>query len=172
MLPRATSASVSDVEKPNTALPWSSSTVAALATRPIRSAVLTSSGLTSAFGRSVSSMRAAIASRLSRALDQLLERRLIADRIEVRIILCVRPTPLRAVDCETEVLDRVGRPAREALATGEVVEQPGVLRMSLDELASALGRLGVLAGAVERVQRRPELPAVGLVRLSRRAAER
>ena len=32
------------------------------------------------------------------------------------------------------------RPAREALAAGEVVEQRGVLRMRLDELASAIGR--------------------------------
>ena len=109
---------------------------------------------------------------LSLALDQLLERGLIADGIEVRIILRVGPTPLRAVDRESEVVDRVTRPAREALATGEVVEQPGVLRMSLDQLASAIGRLGVLACLIERVQRGPELPAVGLVRLSRGAAER
>ncbi len=43
------------------------------------------------------------------------------------------------------MLDRVTRPAGEALAAGEVVEQQGVLRMSLDQLASAIGRLGVLA---------------------------
>src|SRR6476620_4796287 len=79
---------------------------------------------------------------LSPALDQRLERGLIADRIEVRILLGVRPTPVRTVDREPEVIDRVTRPAREALATGEVVEQPGVLRMSLDEFASAIGRLG------------------------------
>jgi hypothetical protein len=108
--------------------------------------------------------RAAHEGLLSLALDQLLERGLIADRIEVRIILCVRPTPLRAVDRESEVIDRVTRPAREALATGQVVEQPGVLRMSRDQLASAIGRLGVLACLIERGQRSPDLPAVGLVR--------
>src|SRR3954469_17331888 len=106
------------------------------------------------------------------ASDQLLERGLIADRIEVGIILCVRAKPLRAVDCAPEAFDRISRPPRKALATGEVVEQPGVLRMSRDQLTAAIGRLGVLARAVERVQRGPEFPAIGLVRLSRGAAER
>jgi len=44
--------------------------------------------------------------------------------------------------------------------------------MSFGQLASAVGPLGVLACRVERVQRGPEFPAVGLVRLPRSAAER
>ena len=44
--------------------------------------------------------------------------------------------------------------------------------MSLDQDASAVSRLGVLARLVEGAERGPELPAVGLVRLSRGAAER
>ena len=71
------------------------------------------------------------------AADQFLERGLVADRIEVRIVLCVRARRLGHVDRASEVLDRVGRPAGEALAAGEVVEQRGVLRMSLDQDASA-----------------------------------
>lgn len=45
------------------------------------------------------------------ALDQLLDRGLIADRVEVRIMLCVRATLLPAVDRESEVTDRVTPPA-------------------------------------------------------------
>jgi hypothetical protein len=78
------------------------------------------------------------------------ERGLIADRIEVRIVLCVRAEPLRHVDRAPEVVDRVTRPAGEALAAGDVVEQVGVLRMSLDQYATAVSRLGVLARLVER----------------------
>ncbi len=59
---------------------------------------------------------------------------------------------LRAVDRECEVVDRVTRPAREALATGEVVEQPGVLRMSLDQLASAIGSLQLVESALWRAK--------------------
>ena len=73
------------------------------------------------------------------AADQLLEGGLVADRIEVRIVLCVRARRLGHIDRATEVIDRVGRPAGEALAAGEVVEQLGVLGMSLDQLR-VLGR--------------------------------
>jgi hypothetical protein len=100
------------------------------------------------------------------AADEFLERGLVADRIEVRIVLCVRAKPLRHVDRAPEVVDRVSRPARKALAAGDVVEEVGVLWVSLGQDASALSHLGVLALLVERPERGPELPAVGLVRLS------
>src|SRR2546421_4997132 len=106
------------------------------------------------------------------AADQFLERGLVADRIEVRIVLCVRARPLRHIDRAPEVVDRVARPAREALAAGDVVEQLGVLRMSLDQYASAVSQLGVLARLVEGPEWGPEFPAMGFVRLSRGAAER
>jgi hypothetical protein len=69
------------------------------------------------------------------------------------------------------VLDRIGLAPRQALAAGEVVEHAGV-RMGLDQLAAAVGGLRVLAGLVERVDRRPRLPAARLVGLARRPAER
>jgi hypothetical protein len=47
------------------------------------------------------------------------------------------------------MLDRVGRAAGEALAAGDVVEQPGVLRLGVEQRATAVGRLGVLAGLIE-----------------------
>ena len=55
--------------------------------------------------------------------------------IEVRIVPCVRAKLLRHGDRALEVVDRVIRPAGEALAAGEVVEQVGVLRMSLGHYA-------------------------------------
>ena len=95
----------------------------------------------------------------------------LANWIEVRVVLRVRANPLRHVDRAPEVVDRVSRPSGEALAAGEVVEQRGVLRMRLGQSRATVGRLGVLARLVERAERRPELPAFGLVRLSGRAAE-
>jgi hypothetical protein len=55
------------------------------------------------------------------------------------------------------MLDRVGPPAREALAARDVVGQVGVLRMSVEQLTPLVGRLGVLARLVERVDRPPDL---------------
>src|SRR5262245_43735926 len=68
--------------------------------------------------------------------------------------------------------DRVVCPTGEALATGEVVERPGVLGMSFDQLASLIGGLGVPARLVEMVERHPDLAALGLVRLPRSSADR
>ena len=48
------------------------------------------------------------------------------------------------------MLDRVVGPAGETLAAREVVEQPGVLGVSLDQLTAPVGDLGVLARLVER----------------------
>jgi hypothetical protein len=72
----------------------------------------------------------------SRLAHQLLERGLVADRVEVGVVGSERAEPLRPVDREPEVLDRVRRPPREALTAREVVERPGVLRMGFDQLAS------------------------------------
>src|SRR5256886_10408094 len=88
----------------------------------------------------------------ARAADQFLERGLVADRIEVRVVLCERAKPLRHVDRAPEVVDRVGRPAGEALAAGEDVEQASVLRLSLAQSASAISRLVVLSRPVEDIQ--------------------
>src|SRR5262249_8846030 len=106
-----------------------------------------------------------------RLADERLERRLAADRIEVGVARGERPEAVRAVDREPEVLDRVGLPARQAFAARDVVERPGVLGIRLDQLASPVGGLVVLALLVEVVERPPELPSVDLVRLSRRAAD-
>jgi hypothetical protein len=67
-------------------------------------------------------MPAAVRRRVSLRLaaDQFLERRLVADRIEVRIVLREGSEALRDVDRAPEVLERVCRPAGEALAAGEL----------------------------------------------------
>src|SRR5262249_55126842 len=66
--------------------------------------------------------------------------------------------------------DRFGGLSGEALAAGEVVGRPGVLRVRLDDGATLLHGARVVAGPVERVQGRPELPAERLVRLPGDAA--
>ena len=58
------------------------------------------------------------------------------------------------------MLDRVGRSPGEALAASDVVQQPGMLGMSLDQLAPAVGHLGVFAGLVEGTKRFPHLIAL------------
>src|SRR5439155_6207282 len=103
---------------------------------------------------------------------QLLERGFVADRIEVGVAGSKRAEPLRPVDREPEMLDRVGRPPREALAARDIVERRAVLRMGCDQLASAVGSLSVVARLVEAVERHPDLPAQRFVGLPRRAAER
>ena len=114
-----------------------------------------------------------MASPVARALlHELSERRLVADGIEVGVLGSERAEPLRPVDREPEVLDRLGRPPGEALAAREVVHREGVLGMGFDRVASPIGRLRVLALLVEVLERKPDLPAVGLVRLPRRGADR
>src|ERR671937_2299019 len=71
-----------------------------------------------------------------------------------------------------EVLNRIGLAAGEALAAGEVVPEPAILGMSLDQLASAIGRIGILSGLVQRPERGPELPACWLVCLAGNATDR
>jgi hypothetical protein len=68
-----------------------------------------------------------------------------------------------AVDQEPEMLDCIGGPAREALAARDVVRQVPVLGMGLEQLASAVGGLGVLARLVQRPQRPPDLGRIPLV---------
>ena len=72
---------------------------------------------------------------MARALvaDQLPECRIVADRVEVRIVLREPAKLLRHVDRLPEVVERVSGPARQALAAGEVVEQQGVPRRSFDQ---------------------------------------
>ena len=79
------------------------------------------------------------------ALNQLLESRFVADRVEVAVLGSKRTKRLVAVDREPEMPDRVVCPAGEALAAREVVERPCVLRMSFDQLASPIGSLGLFA---------------------------
>src|SRR5439155_428325 len=106
------------------------------------------------------------------ARDQLLERGLVADRIEVRIALRVLAEGLRHLDRAPEVVEGIARPAGEALDAGDVVQQTRILRIRLGQRPAALGGLGVLAGLVQRAERSPELPAVRLVCLSRDGADR
>ena len=81
------------------------------------------------------------------------------------------PELLRELDRAPEVLERVRLPAGEALAAGQVVEEQAVLRARLDDLAQPLRDLGVLTRLVAGPERSPELPAAGVVRLARRAAD-
>ena len=111
-------------------------------------------GLAGTSPTAVSSSRASGAILLA---HQLLERLLVADRIEVRIVGCERAKLLRAVDREPQVRDRVVGPTDPGLAARDGVGQLGVRRMSLDQLAPAVGDLGVLARLVERAQRLPQV---------------
>src|SRR5512132_380098 len=95
---------------------------------------------------------------------ELLKSGLVADWVEVRIALGEGPEELRHLDRALEVLERVSRPAGQALDAGDVVEQVRVLGMSLEQLPPAVCRLGVLAGLVERYQRCPELRGVAVRR--------
>ena len=102
---------------------------------------------------------------------QLLEVRPVAERGEVVVLLRQLAELLRAADRVTQVLDRVVAAAGERLGAGDVVEDTGVLGVVPQQLAAAVGDLLVLARLEERVQLRPDLPAVRLVRLARLAAE-
>ena len=53
------------------------------------------------------------------------------------------------LDREPEVLDRVIGSSREALAARHVVEEHGVVGVSLDQLLSSISSLGVVACLVE-----------------------
>src|SRR5439155_9339450 len=103
---------------------------------------------------------------------QLLERGLLADRVEVGVSRGELAELLPALDRATEVLDRVLLAPREALDARDVVGHARVLGMGFDQLTPAVGGLVVLARLIERMERRPHLPAAGLIRLPRGAAER
>jgi hypothetical protein len=53
---------------------------------------------------------------------QFLERGLVADRIEVGVAGSKRAEPLRPVDREPKVFDRILSPPREAFAARDVIE--------------------------------------------------
>src|SRR5215831_10576488 len=80
---------------------------------------------------------------INRLADELLERRLAADRVEVRVGLRKLAKIFRPSDRGAEVLDRVGGASREALVASEVVEQHRGLGINLSQLAGPVGRLGV-----------------------------
>src|SRR5438105_14871555 len=90
-----------------------------------------------------------------RSADQLPERGLLADRIEVRVLLRQLATALPHVDRLAEVLDRIGRPAREALAARDVVVEVPLVWPGLDELAASVCRLRVFAGLDQSSRRVP-----------------
>ena len=54
--------------------------------------------------------------------DQLLERGLVADWIQIGVVLCGIAKLLRHLDGAPEVIERVTRPAADTLAAGEVAE--------------------------------------------------
>src|SRR4029453_14002510 len=64
--------------------------------------------------------------------DQFLEPGFVADRIQVGVVPCGIAKLLRHLDGVPNVIERVTRPAGEALAAGEVEEQHGVLRSGRD----------------------------------------
>ena len=81
--------------------------------------------------------------------DQPLERGLLADRVQVGVVLRGTAKLLRHLDGVPEVIERVTRPAAETLAAVEVVEQHGVLRSGCDQGGEAVGDLDVLARLIE-----------------------
>jgi hypothetical protein len=91
-----------------------------------------------------------------------LEHGFVADPIQVGVVSRRLAKLLRHLDGAPEVVERVTCPAEEALATGEVEEQHGVLRSSGDHGGETIGDLGVFARLVERGEGSPELPAASL----------
>src|SRR3954452_7025343 len=78
------------------------------------------------------------------------EGRLLAQGVEVGVARRVLAEPLPELDRTAEMADRrVGAPA-EALAAGEVVLEPRVLRVRLRQLQGGVGVLGVAPLHVER----------------------
>src|SRR5205085_5055834 len=92
-------------------------------------------------------------------LHELPERRLVADRIEVRILGGVRAELVEPLDREPEVLDGIVLSAGQALAAREVVERRRVVAVRRHELAAALDALAVLLVVVDVRQRLPDVPA-------------
>jgi hypothetical protein len=70
------------------------------------------------------------------------------------------------------VLERGLRLADERLAARHVEVEERVLRVGVEDLEPASDHLGVVAGLVPRAERRPDLPARRVVRLSGRPADR
>src|SRR5207249_3675194 len=104
--------------------------------------------------------------------DELLERGLFADRVEVGVSRGELAELLPALDRVAQVPERILLAPREALDARDVVGHARVLGMGFDQLTPAVGGLVVLARLIERMERRPDLPAAGLVCLPRSAAER
>ena len=81
--------------------------------------------------------------------EQLLERGVLPDRIEVGIASKERAGPLREFDRAPKVRDGVVLLAGEAFAASDVVEQVGVRWVARQQLASSIRRLSVIARLVE-----------------------
>src|SRR4051812_8309946 len=105
------------------------------------------------------------------AAYELLESRLVADRIEVGVLLGVGAVAVGSLDRGSKVLDCVLGSTDEALAAGDVVEQPGIPGVRVQQLPPALDHLVVPTRLVEGVERPPDRPRGRLVRLARNAAE-
>src|SRR5512132_2419726 len=106
------------------------------------------------------------------SLQKLLEGRIVAKRIEIRILFRVLAEPFGKVDRLLEVRHCGRAVAGQALQAREVVEQQSVLRSLGHERTKLRRHFGVLPGLVPLPQRVPELPADRLVRLARRRADR
>ena len=96
---------------------------------------------------------------MPRLADEIAERGLAADRVEIGVLGRHRPELLVEVDRGSQMLDGIARPPGQALAAREVVQQCGMLGMFGDQRSTAVRHLGVLARLVERLQRRPHLVA-------------
>jgi len=70
------------------------------------------------------------------------------------------------------MIEGLARATALALAAGEVEEQHWVLRIGRNQRFQAVRDLGVRARLIQRGEWRPELPAPGLIRVSRCALQR
>ena len=92
--------------------------------------------------------------------EQILECRLVANRVEVGVPPRHLATALPHLDRPAEVLDGLGGFARQALAAGRVVGELSVVGVVLDQLAALVRRFGVPAG-VERGRTEPQTSGPG-----------
>jgi hypothetical protein len=65
--------------------------------------------------------------------DQRPKRRLVPDRIEIGVRACIRAELLRRADRPSQVINRVGRSAAQALTAGQVLDEHPILRIRLRE---------------------------------------
>src|SRR3954454_333684 len=104
-------------------------------------------------------------------MDELAERCVVPERVEVAVFLRDVTEARPPLESDLKVSDRVLLAAGQRLAAGEVVER-GSVPTRLERLSRALDHRVVVARLVRRMELRPYFPSARLIRLPDRAADR